>query len=75
MQRDGCDLVGMTGMPEAALAREIDLRYATCAVVSNRAAGKSDGLITMDEIRQTLEQGMEKVKLLLQQVIPMIYEG
>ncbi len=39
MARDGCDVVGMTAMPEAALARELDLPYAICAVVVNRAAG------------------------------------
>jgi 5'-methylthioadenosine phosphorylase len=39
MARDGCDLVGMTGMPEAVLARELDLPYAVLAVVANHAAG------------------------------------
>lgn len=39
MRRDGCDLVGMTGMPEAALARELGMEYATIAVVANWAAG------------------------------------
>lgn len=39
MRRDGCDLVGMTGMPEAALARELDLEYACLALVANWAAG------------------------------------
>lgn len=37
--RDGASMVGMTGMPEAALARELDLCYATLAVVVNAAAG------------------------------------
>lgn len=40
LERDGCDLVGMTGMPEAALAREAGLAYACLAVVVNRAAGR-----------------------------------
>lgn len=39
MRRDGCDLVGMTGMPEAALAREMGLDYACLALVANWAAG------------------------------------
>jgi len=39
MRRDGCDLVGMTGMPEAALARERGMDYACIAVVANWAAG------------------------------------
>ena len=73
MERDGCDLVGMTGMPEAALARELGLGDATCAVVANRAAGRSEGIITMEEIQQNLISGMDKVKILLRHAIPMIY--
>ena len=42
MQRDGCDLVGMTGMPEAVLARELELEYACLALVANFAAGCGD---------------------------------
>lgn len=72
MERDGCDLVGMTGMPEAALAREIGLCYATCTVVANWAAGKGEGEITMKEIERHLRSGMDKVKTLLSQVIPMV---
>jgi len=69
MQRDGCDLVGMTGMPEAALARELELDYATCAVVANWAAGKSDNAITMAEIEHNLEQGMTDMLKLLHQYL------
>ena len=65
MEKDGCDLVGMTGMPEAALARELNLEYATLSVVANWAAGKSDGEITMAEIEQNLTQGMTDVTKLL----------
>jgi 5'-methylthioinosine phosphorylase len=65
MERDGCDVVGMTGMPEAALARELGLAYAHCAVVANPAAGRGDGVITMQQIHDQLERGMELVKLLL----------
>ena len=70
MERDGCDMVGMTGMPEAALARELGLSYAACAVVANWAAGKSSGPITMAEIERNLASGMDQVKRLLAQVIP-----
>ena len=42
MRRDGCDLVGMTGMPEAVLARELDIDYACLALVANWAAGCGD---------------------------------
>lgn len=72
MERDGCDIVGMTGMPEAALAREIGLCYATCAVVANRAAGKGEGEITMKEIERHLRSGMDQVKTLLSCVIPIV---
>ena len=70
LERDGCAMVGMTGMPEAALARELGLRYAVCAVVANWAAGKAAGEITMAEIERNLASGMEQVKTLLTQVIP-----
>ncbi|MGZ4990994.1 MAG: S-methyl-5'-thioinosine phosphorylase [Methylobacter sp.] len=58
MERDGCDLVGMTGMPEAALAKELGIDYAAISVVANWAAGKSDGEITMEEIERHLHKGM-----------------
>ena len=65
MQRDGCDLVGMTGMPEAALARELDLCYATLAYVVNWAAGKAEGPIAMDEIEGNLTHCMGRVEVIL----------
>jgi 5'-methylthioinosine phosphorylase len=72
MEREGCDMVGMTGMPEAALAREAELCYATCAVVANRAAGKGEGLIEMHEIEHHLKSGMEKVRSILQHVVALV---
>jgi 5'-deoxy-5'-methylthioadenosine phosphorylase len=69
MERDGCDLVGMTGMPEAALAREFNLCYASCAVVSNWAAGKSADSISMSDIEKNLIKGMEHVKSLLVELL------
>ena len=72
LERDGCHLVGMTGMPEAALARELELDYATCAVVANPAAGKGEGEITMQEIEIQLKAGMAKVGLILQQLVKLI---
>lgn len=51
MKRDGCDLVGMTGMPEAVLARELDLEFACLALVANYAAGAGDEAeISIEEI-------------------------
>ncbi len=51
LRRDGCDLVGMTGMPEAGLAREMGLDYACLAIVANWAAGCGDDAeITLEEV-------------------------
>ncbi|WP_313918552.1 S-methyl-5'-thioinosine phosphorylase [Tahibacter sp.] len=51
LRRDGCDLVGMTGMPEAALARELELDYACVALIANWAAGcGNEAEISLDEI-------------------------
>lgn len=72
LERDGCHMVGMTGMPEAALAREAELCYAACAVVANWAAGRGDGGISMEEIELHLKVGMEKVRTLLQYLIPLL---
>ena len=69
LERDGCDIVGMTGMPEAALARELELDYACLALVVNPAAGKSTAVITMAEIEQALHDGMGKVKSTLARVL------
>jgi len=72
MVRDGCDIVGMTGMPEAALARELDLCYATCAVVANWAAGKQSEVISMKVIEENLKIGMDKVRKLLEESLPQL---
>ena len=66
LRTDGCDIVGMTGMPETALARELGLCYASCAVVANWAAGIGDDVISMDLIEQNLNNGMEKIHALLE---------
>jgi 5'-methylthioinosine phosphorylase len=67
--RDGCDLVGMTGMPEAALARELGMAYACLALSVNWAAGLSEELITMDAIERVLRTGMSEVLDVLQKAI------
>lgn len=72
LERDECHIVGMTGMPEAALARELDLCYASIAVVANMAAGRGDGEITMDEIEHHLSNGMQNVKKLIRQTVSML---
>lgn len=65
MRQDGCDVVGMTGMPETALARELEIDYACLALVVNWAAGVEDKTISMQEILANVEQGMHRVKALL----------
>ncbi|NND36896.1 MAG: S-methyl-5'-thioinosine phosphorylase [Gammaproteobacteria bacterium] len=67
MQRDGCDIVGMTALPEAALAGEVSLDYAICAVVVNWAAGRApEGAGIHDEIRRYVDAGMSQVIRLLE---------
>jgi len=70
MAQDGCSLVGMTGMPEASLARELNVDYATIALSANWAAGLSDSVITMTEIEQTVADGISQIKKILSALIP-----
>jgi 5'-deoxy-5'-methylthioadenosine phosphorylase len=74
MERDGATLVGMTGMPEAVLARELELPYAAIAVVVNHAAGRGDSAleVSMEGIAQVLETAMDRVRALLEHVVPLI---
>lgn len=65
MQRDGCDIVGMTGMPEACLARELEMAYASLCLVVNPAAGLTHGVVSLAEIEHHMQQGMEVVKQVL----------
>ena len=64
-RNDGCHIVGMTGMPEAVLARELDIAYASIALVVNWAAGIHDRAIKMEEILANMEQGLQQLKPLL----------
>jgi 5'-methylthioadenosine phosphorylase len=70
LERDGADLVGMTGMPEAALAREISLEYAAIAVVANYAAGRGDSqrAVPLDKIGAVLEEAMGRVRRIIEQL-------
>jgi 5'-methylthioinosine phosphorylase len=67
LERDGADLVGMTGMPEAVLAREIALEYATIAVVANYAAGRGDSqkAVPLDKIGEILDEAMGRVRRII----------
>jgi len=72
LERDGADVVGMTGMPEAALARELQLPYAAVALVANPAAGRAEGVISMEQIREVVGAARHRVEQLLAAVIPQI---
>jgi 5'-methylthioadenosine phosphorylase len=73
LERDGAAVVGMTVMPEACLARELDLPYACLAVVVNHAAGRGDSqlAISTSEIARTLENTMQRVRsIVMASVVP-----
>jgi 5'-deoxy-5'-methylthioadenosine phosphorylase len=74
LQRDGCDIVGMTGMPEAGLARELGMRYACIALVVNRAAGIGADAITHDEILRHLREGVGKVRAIVLAALPQLLQ-
>ena len=71
LERDGADIVGMTGMPEAALAREIGLCYAAIAVVVNYAAGRgmSASGVKLEDINAVSQQAMARVRNLLDALV------
>ena len=70
LERDGADVVGMTGMPEAALARELNLPYAAINVVANYAAGRGDSAtgITFQQIEEVLQGAMTRVRSVLEHI-------
>ncbi|MFN7096972.1 MAG: S-methyl-5'-thioinosine phosphorylase [Gammaproteobacteria bacterium] len=70
MERDGCDIVGMTAMPEALLARELDMRYASIALVAAKAAGRSDGLgVSLNEMKTVIDDCLLQMHQLLLKVV------
>ena len=74
MDRDGATMVGMTGMPEAVLARELGVDYASVCVVVNHAAGRGDSVaeVSMESIANVLENAMDRVRALIQHVVPRV---
>ena len=78
MQNDGCDIVGMTAMPEAALARELDMNYAMLSLVVNWAAGKADvpgqesEIISMEEKKQRIDEGNEISEKLVHNIVSLL---
>ncbi len=71
LERDGADLVGMTGMPEAVLAREAQIEYATLSVVVNHAAGRGDSRIRVElaQLDAVLQQSVVRAVRLLESAI------
>ena len=71
LERDGATIVGMTGMPEAVLARELNLGYVTIAVVVNPAAGRGESAqaIALERIAAVLETAMDQVRKLIDYVV------
>src|ERR1700687_1791318 len=71
LERDGATMVGMTGMPEAALARELELPYAALAVVVNPAAGRGASVqrVSMEDIGRTIEETMVKIRLIIARLV------
>jgi 5'-methylthioadenosine phosphorylase len=65
----GADIVGMTGMPEAVLAREAEICYAGIYVVTNYAAGIKEGKLTTDEVVETMKGSADRIKKLLADLI------
>ncbi len=78
MERDGCDIVGMTAMPEAAFARELEMKYATLSLVVNWAAGKAGDkdtepeIISMDEIKQRISEGNRTTEKIIYNVASLL---
>ena len=75
MARDGCDVVGMTGMPEASLARELGLSYAAVCMVVNPAAGLGDLPISLAMMREILQREAAVVTQLLQRLLDARYSS
>ena len=71
LERDGADVVGMTGMPEAALARELGLEYAAIAVTANFAAGRADSAhaVPLERIEAVLAESMGRVRRIIEQLV------
>jgi 5'-methylthioadenosine phosphorylase len=71
LERDGVDLIGMTGMPEASLARELGVPYAAINVVANYAAGRADSLegISFEAIQGVLHESMGHVRAIIEEMV------
>ncbi|MGD0886061.1 MAG: S-methyl-5'-thioadenosine phosphorylase [Thermodesulfovibrionales bacterium] len=70
--KSGADIVGMTGMPEACLARELTMCFASILVVTNSAAGISEKKLTTTEVMETMQISMERIASLLSESLTLI---
>lgn len=70
LERDGCAMVGMTAMPEAVLARELQMAYAVCAIGVNHAAGRVAGASIHAQIETFLELGLGRLGDVLARLVP-----
>ncbi len=69
LERDGCTMVGMTALPEAALARELGLDYGLCALAVNYAAGRSpDGVAIHEQTEIFFARGVDRLRTLLVEI-------
>ena len=69
----GCKVIGMTNMPEAKLAREAELCYATVAMVTDFDCWHPDhDHVTVEQIVQTLMANAEKARSLVKAVVPFL---
>lgn len=77
LRRDGATMVGMTGMPEASLARELDLPYAAVALSVNHAAGLGDSKesIQLDDLQAVLDAGMRQILRVLEEAVALHKAG
>jgi 5'-methylthioadenosine phosphorylase len=73
--RMGAEVIGMTGMPEASLARELEICFSAIAVVTNYAAGLSGKKLTTDEVVKKMEDANERLKRLLKEALALIPPG
>jgi len=75
LERDGATMVGMTGMPEAALARELGISYAALCPVANYAAGRGDSLHAIDyeQVIANINQTMVRVRKIIAQLMTQHY--
>jgi len=76
-ERDGASIVGMTGMPEAALARELDMHYAALCPVANQAAGRGDSAhgIQYEAMMAKLEVTMKKIRAMIEETVKVHQEA